>query len=1153
MIQNKSIWNELKIVKARGDGHCLLHAVVMSLEYQYNEICDVEFVKHQIIKEIYDNMSFYQTFLNCISRCDVIKLMTEYINEKKYNNDFCDIVPYVIAKSLNVGLIIVNDYLNANSIHTVVIESGNRKDKWLTICRNNLHYDGIQYLHNIRTVSRTENHDLNVTQLKPKFSQCNSANNLPKKDNVNKDSSNVSMSYVKSLNKKICKHKGLNMMHVNCRSLLPKLEEISLLIKQTNVDVMCITETWLDEHISNDVINVDGYSIIRKDRKDKKGGGVLIYVNSDIVFKEREDLVTSKDLEMIWIEIFCENTKNNHLVSCVYRPPNVCHEYLNHIVDCLEKAHAEDKYMSILGDMNINYLLDENIHENPIFMMENLFNLKQLIDKPTRVTEKSSTLIDIILTNCPENHTVTGVQETAFSDHYIIFTKLNITSKGKIHNEIRFRNFHNFNAETFLHDIASEFNEIDILSDNIRNEFDFESKWQLWKKKFISISNKHAPFRVSRLKNRTNKWMTPDIIKMIHKRDYLHKKAIQSNDKSKSSDLWNEYRKLRNLVTLTIRKQKQTYFDNINKTLYNKPKELWSELNNVFPKPKNDVSNDISPDEFNNFFSSIGKKVADSVKNNDNFEDYYSQFPNSIHEFSFREIDINVIESFLAKLPTSSKNDVLDFDTSLLNLSSGIIAGSLCVLINASLKLGYCPADWKLARVTPAYKGKGSSADKSNYRPLSVIGSLAKLMEKCVQTQLVNYLMKHNFISIDQFAYIKHHSTQTCLNRLLDDVLENINENETTAMCFLDIKKCFDTIDHELLCFKLNKYGIRNNELKWFKSYLSNRTQVVVNNTKVSKKEFLNIGVPQGTVLGPILFLIYVNDLSNVISNANINIYADDVVVYASNSNVNTLQIHMQDIMNKVFNWYSQNKLTLSVDKCSTMVINDKLNKPVPSLKIKLDDKDLAQVSSMKYLGVTIDNRLKWSQHLSNITKKVQFANSKIKKTAKALPVDLRLKYFNASCIPIMDYACTVWGHFSNNVKQVINRLEHMSARCISGNYDFVNCRGSDIMKQLNMTYFENRLNYYHCLLTFKAIHGLVPYHIANKIIFEYEVSQRNLRTFNEMNLYKPKPKCEIFKKSFSYHGPDVWNKLPYDIKNVMTVNTFKKSYKSTFPLNVPL
>ena len=184
------------------------------------------------------------------------------------------------------------------------------------------------------------------------------------------------------------------------------------------------------------------------------------------------------------------------------------------------------------------------------------------------------------------------------------------------------------------------------------------------------------------------------------------------------------------------------------------------------------------------------------------------------------DTDDKEIACMLQKLSDSSKNDILQIDSKLLNLNAGTCSPSLSYLVNISLQFGHCPLEWKLARVTPAYKGKGHASEKTNYRPLSVISHVAKIMEHIIHKQLIRYLAEHKFISPDQFAYLKGHSTEHCLHRLINDILENINENEKTALCFLDIRKCFDTINHNILLEKLKCYGIRNNELQWFTSYL---------------------------------------------------------------------------------------------------------------------------------------------------------------------------------------------------------------------------------------------------------------------------------------------------------------------------------------------
>ena len=769
--------------------------------------------------------------------------------------------------------------------------------------------------------------------------------------------------------------------------------------------------------------------------------------------------------------------------------------------------------------------------------------MKELINEPTRVTQNTSTLIDVILTTCPSKHISSGVFKSTLSDHYMVYTEMNMESVTKGHNEVKYRNYTNFVLDDFIndcqllnHEFMLRYNSND--NDNLPNKL--EVMWDFWKKQFLIISDKHAPFRVSRMKVRKNKWITSEIQRLINKRDYLHKRAIKSNDVNRQNILWEEYRKIRNQVTKSIKKSKLKHFENITDSHKNNPKQFWKEMRSACPTKSKQKVPDISPDEFNTFFANIGNDVVKTIKSD---KQYKCSLSDSIHQFRFVEVSPVFIKKRINKLSLESKNDIFSLDSKLLRLGSDYLTKSITLLVNMSLKSGHCPLDWKLARVAPAYKEKGDFLDKNNFRPLSVIGHIALLSEKCVQKQLLEYLILHKFISIDQFAYLSKHSTQTCLHRLIDDILENINEKEKTALCFLDIRKCFDTIDHHILLTKLQKYGIRHNELKWFTSYLQSRQQVVVCNSKVSSKENLNLGVPQGTVLGPILFLLFVNDLSNNVSKANINIYADDVVIYTSNSDVKKLQNDLQTVMNDVNRWYKENKLVLSLEKCNTMIINSN-NSPDDKIKIYLDNTLLQQVSSVKYLGLTIDNKLKWTEHTLNIVKKININNSKIRRLSNILPQVLRKKIHTTFSIPSIDYAATVWGHFSGKNEKLIDKVEHMAARVITKNYDFFHTRGKDLLESLNFLSFNQRTRNNIAVLMFKAIHNNAPDHIINKFTLNSDIHKYSLRSTCNLSLATPLPRCEYFKHSLAYLGPIIWNSLPDIVKRQDSLSLFKQMYK---------
>ena len=297
--------------------------------------------------------------------------------------------------------------------------------------------------------------------------------------------------------------------------------------------------------------------------------------------------------------------------------------------------------------------------------------------------------------------------------------------------------------------------------------------------------------------------------------------------------------------------------------------------------------------------------------------------------------------------------------------------------------------------------------------------------------------------------------------------------------------------------------------------------------------------------------MLYINDVSNSVTGAHLNIYADDVVVYCSSNNLTDLQCKLQFVMNSVYEWYQINRLALSTEKCSTMLIKGNNNCTLNTFNICLGNEKLQNVHSMKYLGVIIDDDLKWKNHLASISKKINVNNARIRRTYSVLPQSVRLKVHNTISVPVIDYASTVWGDFSQSILKYIDRLEHMCARTITGNFDFINVRGLELMQKLQMSYFINRLNYYTSVILYKAVHGLAPDHICNLICFTHEMSHRYLRTFNNMELYKSRPYCNLFKKSLQYKGPTIWNSLPLHIKKSLSVRSFKSSYKKEYPLNV--
>ena len=297
----------------------------------------------------------------------------------------------------------------------------------------------------------------------------------------------------------------------------------------------------------------------------------------------------------------------------------------------------------------------------------------------------------------------------------------------------------------------------------------------------------------------------------------------------------------------------------------------------------------------------------------------------------------------------------------MLFLSADIIAPILTKFYNVSVETETVISDWKLSKVTPIYKRKGSKDEAGNYRPISLISHIMKIFEKEIKLQVMGCLEVNNLITSDQSAYRNQHNAQTALHRVVDDWLDNVSDGNLTGVCSFDITKCFDTINHAILLKKMCFYGFNDHTSKWFQSYLNKREQIVSCRNQLSGKCQLQIGVPQGSVLGPLLFLIYVNDINRHVHLGSCNIYADDTLIYCTGNNITELKYNIKKYVTDVHEWYESNKLVINISKSNVMLLTTRQmlsNMRDTALNVFIGNHKLPQCNSIKYLGVDIDNVL---------------------------------------------------------------------------------------------------------------------------------------------------------------------------------------------------
>ncbi|XP_071944832.1 uncharacterized protein [Antedon mediterranea] len=550
------------------------------------------------------------------------------------------------------------------------------------------------------------------------------------------------------------------------------------------------------------------------------------------------------------------------LLTTIYRPPSAPVEFFTDLESCLHLWSDKSSNLIAIGDFNINTQTRSTNH-NHLNDIMNIFGLKQLILTPTRITETSESTIDLILTNCEYLHLHTSVFPCGFSDHEYVYTCLSSKTPKMNHYTKTFRSFKNFNEINFLNELQHQ-NWQDLY--NLTN---VDAALTFWTSKFSHICDKFAPYVTGRFKRTLPKWLNNrhDIFDMFHQRDALKVKAY----KTKNNIDFKNYRKIRNSVTKLCRDARAMYYKSFlnnnkgnTKTIWNGLKDLLPSKSNTFPPSFSINGSDISDhliiaDSFNSFFTNNAVKLS-SLIDASNCPDPSSYLSICNSFFSLSCIDEDFVQTELTSFNPNTSTGPDLIDGKFLKDASAIIAPHLTFIFNLSINSNCLPSAWKTSKVFPIFKS-GKRKDLNNYRPISILSLCSEIIEKSISQQIYSYLDSNNLISTSQSGFRPRHSTLTALTNTYDNWLHNINNKKLTGTIFIDLKKAFDTIDHNILLAKLPYYGFSPSTISWLRSYLSNRSQQVLFEKTLSSSGFLSIGVPQGSTLGLLLFSIYINDL----------------------------------------------------------------------------------------------------------------------------------------------------------------------------------------------------------------------------------------------------------------------------------------------------
>ena len=492
-------------------------------------------------------------------------------------------------------------------------------------------------------------------------------------------------------------------------------------------------------------------------------------------------------------------------------------------------------------------------------MVMSEYGLVQMINGPTRVTESSETQIDLLFTTDQDLLDRVGCEEPALSDHSLIFGVLANEVVKKRHTLRMVRCFRGCDLDRLVENLnTAPWHVMDTLED-------MDSRWEYWKQLFGEIVDSHIVLKKARVRRKSLPWITQEVRAMMRARSYFCTKA----KRGRKVEDWEQYKRLRNRVTQTLKKEKLRYFEGLIEQSAKNPKKAWKEVNRLLGcknkcgidslRVKERVLTDQQDiaDEFGRFFSSVVGVFGEG----NGCVDSNGQLLACESEFVFDRIEEEDVLKLLCSLDPNKAIGVDRICAKLLRTAGPGISHSLTSLFNASLKCGKLPNEWKSARITPVPKG-GDNEIVGNFRPVSVLPVVVKVFERLVHQQLYTYLQENSLLHSTQFGFRPGHSTQDALVSLVDEWREALDKDMLVGSVFLDFSKAFDMVDHSILLEKLSWYGVRGGELKWFEGYLKGRRQRVCVGGATSEWTDIRRGVPQGSILGPLLFILHANDLT---------------------------------------------------------------------------------------------------------------------------------------------------------------------------------------------------------------------------------------------------------------------------------------------------
>ena len=930
----------------------------------------------------------------------------------------------------------------------------------------------------------------------------------------------------------VTKKKGLLYICFNARSVYTKAVNAAKIV--TGADITGIVETWLSPTITDSMIHIPGYQLFRLDRfphRNKTAGGLLLYLRDTYTATiDNDSSSITKDYEILCVDIEVGVIK--YKVYVCYRPPDadVDKGAIYTKLTELKQPVTKNRKIIMMGDFNVNLFSAKDIKESGVDTFCTNNDLFQLISTVTR--PKSGTLLDHFYTNV-HNVSESGIINFHISDHTPIYMLLKCSSSKIPKKVVTARSYKNYDFLTYKNMLVANPNWDEIVA-----EEDPNIMWTRILDVLLKSLDLLCPVRRLTLPVYTPEWLTPPIIEEMKVRDDMYKRARRTN----SDDDWRISNYYRNKVEDMVFNSRKEGIALLLLHRGDDPVKFWAGIRKLLPnktaatfiKLKNNLTKEVIPPELcadyiNKFFANVGKNLADALPANQHAPTVVQDRPQHVENDLLYPLSYTDMIKLIKSIKTNKPSSITHLKSYVLKDAFLSVPDVILMLYNKCLS-GFCfPDAWKGATVIPLPK-KANSMDVNDLRPISLLATPGKLLEKVICTRLQHYMSAHSLLTKYQHGYRAGHSTQTAINEHLCTVVNNFIVNKPTICLYLDYKKAFDTVSHSIMLKKLEGFGLSKNTCTWFRSYLTLRNQQTRANNCLSSSLPVQYGVPQGSVLGPVLFSIYINSLPDV-ADYDITLYADDAVLSVTHPD------KMNECLALVSDWCTQNSLTVNEKKTKWMLFN---GRHMQNPKIVFNNVEIERVYTFPYLGITLDPDLKFVEHRKIVVRNIRHKVHQLVKVRNYVDESTALTIYKTMVLPSFDYVDYIWDRGNVGEAYELQLLQNKALRCVykvklGKNPEYNTVR---LHEKSKCTLLEVR----------REIHLLSYAHILS--CKESHIDMRNLptRLHDGKRLILPRSLNPVVLRSAYYRAIVCWNRLQPKYTVIEDPNKFKMTIKKDYP-----